>query len=118
MELFGARLGTTILTKMIAAAIVKFCDPFFHTHRSVGKVHTHGTDAFDQHELPYFFWKGTGIEKRDRAAHRMTDELEPLDAKSADHGIEIENVVREMIITPRTHPAAVAMSTAVRRDNP
>ena len=77
-----------------------------------------GTDAFDQHELLYFFWKGAGIEKRDRAAHGVTHELEPLHAQRADHAIQIENIIREMIITPRTHPATIAVSTAVGRDNP
>ena len=118
LELLGACCHTAILTEMIAAAIAKFCNPFFHTHRRVGKTHTFGADAFDQHELLYFFWKGAGIEKRDRAAHGVTDEFEPLHPQRADHAIQIQNVIGKMIITPRADPAAVAVSTAVRRDNP
>ncbi len=118
LELPGACLDSGILTEMISAAIVKLCNPFFHTHRGVRKIHAQGTDAFDQHELLHFFWKGAGIEKRDRAAHGVTHEFEPLDSKRADHAIQIENVIGEMVITPRTHPATVAVSTTVRRDNP
>src|SRR5215475_12162397 len=103
---------------MVAATIVKIRNPFLHTDRRIRKIHAYGTDAFDQHELLHFLRKGTGIEKRNRAAHGMADELEPLHAQRADHAIQIGNIVREVVITAGAHPVAIAVATAVRRDNP
>src|SRR5215470_12028163 len=98
---------------MIAAAIVNFCNPFLHAHWRVGKIHAFRADAFDQYEPPDFFWKGAGIEKRDRAAHGVSHEFELLHAQCADHAIQIENVIGKMIVTSGTHPATVAVATAV-----
>src|SRR5262249_45498448 len=118
LELLGARRHTAILAEMIAATIVKLPNPFLHTHGRILKLTAAGPDAFEQREMLPFLRKGAGVEKRDRAAHGMADKLAPLHAQRADHTIEIENIVRKVVITASAHPAAIAMATAVRRDNP
>jgi hypothetical protein len=35
-----------------------------------------------------------------------------------DHTIEVENIIRKVIITAGPHPAAVAVTSAIRCDDP
>jgi hypothetical protein len=48
----------------------------------------------------------------------MTDEVEPFHTERTDHTIKIENIIREMIVTTGAHPITIAVTAAVRRDDP
>ena len=103
---------------MLSPALVDFSDPPFHAHRSIGKIHPDGTDAFDKNKFGYAFGKRPGIEQRDGSAHGVADEFDRLSSECVNHAIEIEDVIGKMIITAGADPAAIAVTAAVRRDDP
>jgi hypothetical protein len=103
---------------MLSPSLVEFGDPLFHAHRSIGKIHARGADPFDKNELRYAFGKCSGIEQRDSATHRVADELDRLSSESLNHVIEVKDVIGKMIVTAGADPAAVAVTAAVRRNDP
>ena len=97
---------------------MNFGDPTAHAHRRVGKFHARRADAFDQDELLDALRKGPGIEPRNSAAHGMTDELELPCAEGSDDAVQIKNIIGKMIIAAGADPTAVAVTSAVRCDDP
>ena len=50
-QLASAGFDAGVFAKMTAAAFVHLIDPRFHSGRRIGKTHTDGANAFDQHEF-------------------------------------------------------------------
>src|SRR5438045_2834488 len=66
---------------------------------SLGRPH-----ALEQGQPKHPLGISAGIETRDRAAHRMAHEREPGAPDSVDEGMEIRQVIGEVVIAARSDP--------------
>lgn len=118
LQLPGACVHSAVFAKMVSPPLMQFRNPFLHSQWRVGKIHSYRADAFDQYEPAHATGKRAGVQKGNRAAHGVSDERETIHAKSSDDAIEIEDVVRKVIITAGADPTAVSVAAAIRRDYP